>query len=611
MDCFAALATTKSVWRCPVTAGIALLLAGASGGFAAPLTCDDTIKTSFKPDDATSVILVKPFKHGDPIRLENSRAPYPAAPADLCLVKLIVGPGKPGTAGAPSTSAGIGIEVWLPAPERWNEIIRAHGSGGWAGGYQSDLRAIGFRGGADATIVAETAKGYVVSTSDHGHFSRLWSADGSFAMDENGGINTVLWKDFAERSLHELADKTKALANAYYGRPQRYAYWDGFSTGGRQGLKLAQKYPNDFDGILAGAPAINWSRFVTGELYPQVVMERDLGGPIAAYKLNLVGAAATGSCGGTALGFLLDPTQCRYDPAKDLNVLCSSETADGRAGAGPRGACVTLAEARAIDKIWHGETSDGAYADPAEDNGMSTSVDGARHLWWGLPRGTSLEILAGRAPFPIASTQVALELQNPAYAQFGPFLHNKTGEGADKWRELDYPGLADAFARGVELQPAFSNINTDDADLKGLRHSGHKVLVYHGWADDFIMAQGTINYFVRASTAMGGDDELKRYFRLFMIPGLAHDSSFSRAGSLDPATAQRTDPAKVPLPQDSTGRDELFMALRNWVENGVVPTRIDIASKNGGVTMPLCAYPTKARHDGSRDVKAAASYDCK
>ncbi len=590
---------------------VALLLAAVSGGGAAPLACDDTIKTSFKPDGATSVILVKPFKQGEPIRLENSRAPFPIAPADVCLVKLIIGPGKLGNADAPSTSAGIGIEVWLPAPDRWNEIIRVHGSGGWAGGYQSDPRAIGFRGGADPTIVAEIAKGYVVSSSDHGHFSRTWAADGSFAMDEDGGINTVLWKDFAERSLHELADKTKALAKAYYGKPQRYAYWDGFSTGGRQGFKLAQKYPNDFDGILAGAPAINWSRFVTGELYPQVVMERDLGGPIAAYKLNLVGAAATGFCGGAALGFLADPTQCHYDPAKDLNVLCASETLDGRAGAGPRGACVTLAEARAVDKIWYGETSDGAYADPAEDNGTSASVDGAHHLWWGLPRGTSFEILAGRAPFPIASTQAALELQNPAYAQFGPFLHNATGDGADKWRELDYPGLAHAFARGVELQPEFSNINTDDADLTGLRDSGHKLLAYHGWADDFIMAQGSINYFVRAAAAMGGADALERYFRLFLIPALAHDSSFSRAGSLDPETGQRTDPGKVPLPQDSTGRDEMFMALRNWVENGVAPSRIDVASKNGGVTMPLCAYPKKATYTGSGDVKTEASYECK
>jgi hypothetical protein len=589
----------------------AMLLAGAAGGAAAPLLCDDTIKTSFKPDVETSVILVKPFRRGEAIRLDSSRAPFVTAAADLCLVKLIVGPGSPGPAGAPSTSVGIGIEVWLPAPDKWNEIIRVHGSGGWAGGSQSDPRRIGFHGGAEPTILAETAKGYVVSTSDHGHFSRLGAADGSFAMDENGGVNKVLWNDFAERSLHELADKTKALTKAYYGKPQRYAYWDGFSTGGRQGLKEAQKYPNDFDGVLAGGPAINWTRFVTSALYPQVVMERDLGGPIDARKLDLVGASATGSCGGAALGFLIDPTQCRYDPAKDANVLCSSETVNGHAGTGAWRACVTLAEAHAIDKIWYGETSDGAYADPAEDNAMSAPVDGARRLWWGLPRGTILEVLAGRAPFPIASAQVALELQNPAYAQFGPFLHNATGDGADKWRELDYRGLADAFLAGVRMQPSFSDINTDEADLSGLRDSGHKVLVYHGWADDVITAPGTIDYFVRAAAAMGGDDALATYIRLFMIPGLAHDPSFSRAGSLDPATAAPTDPAKVPLPQDSTGRDELFMALRNWVENGVPPSRIEVASSNGSVTMPLCAYPRKATYNGSGDIGAAAGYDCK
>ena len=142
-------------------------------------------------------------------------------------------------------------------------------------------------------------------------------------MNPDGTINTVLWQDFSERSMHELAVKTKALVKDFYGTPQRYAYWDGFSTGGRQGYKIAQTFPGDYDGILAGAPAINWSRFITAELYPQIVMLRDLGAAIPEAKLNAANAAAGAACGGTDLGFLLDPLQCRYDPTTDAAALCT------------------------------------------------------------------------------------------------------------------------------------------------------------------------------------------------------------------------------------------------------------------------------------------------
>ena len=102
-------------------------------------------------------------------------------------------------------------------------------------------------------------------------------------MNPDGSINTVLWNDFAQRGIHEMAVKTKQITKAYYGKAAKYSYWDGFSTGGRQGHKLAQLHPDDFDGILAGAPAFNWTRFITNELYPQIVYQRDLGGvPLTA-----------------------------------------------------------------------------------------------------------------------------------------------------------------------------------------------------------------------------------------------------------------------------------------------------------------------------------------
>ena len=422
------------------------------------------------------------------------------------------------------------------------------------------------------------------------------SRDASFTLREDGTINTTLWHDFSERSMHEMAVKTKAIVRAHYGRRHAYAYWDGFSTGGRQGYKIAQRYPRDYDGILAGAPAFNWTRFITAELYPQIAMLRELGGPIAPAKLDAVSAAANAVCGGATLGFQIDPFDCRYDPSHDAAALCAGAAGRGVVGGNADAArCVTLAEADVINKIWYGQTTDGSHSDPMIDNAGGPRRGSSRHLWFGLTRGTTLLSLAGTPPFPIASAQVALSLQDPRYAQSDrPYLVNATGSGEDRWRELDYAGLAHAYQRGLELQPWFSYINTDDPDLRGAWHADTKVLSYHGLADELIMPQGSANYFVRAAREMGGIERLQRFNRLFMIPGLAHDSTFSRSGSIDPATGAAASPDKVPLPQPATGRDELFTALRRWVEQGVAPERIDVSSRNGSVTMPLCLYPQKA-----------------
>jgi feruloyl esterase len=565
------------------------------------LPCDDTLKIQFLPDANTHVLLVKAFKQGDPIALSNTPAtPAPAtAPADLCLVKLLVGPGNPGPTDAPSTSPGIGIEIWLPAPANWNERIRAYGSGGWAGGFQADVTRLG----NGAVAVATAAKGYVVGTSDHGHGAL---GSGAFAMNPDGTINEALWRDFAERSLHELADKTKALAKAYYGKAQKYAYWDGFSTGGRQGLKLAQVYPDDFDGILAGAPAIHWSRFITGELYPQIVLKRDLGASMSVAKLNAVSTAAVAACGGTSLGFLLDPFSCRYDPTRDATALCSGVAGNGGViGANPSAAtCVSLAEATAINKIWYGQTADGTVRDPALDNATGPSLSSNNHLWFGLTRGSFLGALAGPNPFPIATDQVALELQDPRVAT-ASFV-NATGNGSNQWTTLDYTGLTVAALQGAVLQPRFSNINTDNADLGTFNARGGKLILYHGLADILIPPQGSTNYYSRVTAAMGGIAKIQTFFRFYLIPGFGHGGS----GSLDPATGALTSLDKVPLPQNALGRDELFKALEAWVENGTVPGRIDVSSAGASVSLPLCVYPEKITYRGSGAATEAASYAC-
>ena len=224
------------------------------------LACDMQGIGQLKINTHTRILAVQQFKAGEDVRLANSAPPHVKAAGDVCMVKLLVGPGNPGPAGAPSTSAGIGIEVYLPPLAQWNHTIRAFGSGGWAGGYYADPTRLGQSGGGNPMFLGAVQKGYAVSGSDHGHGGSVSGRNASFAMQPDGSVNTALWRDFADRSLLEQALTTKAVVKAYYGRAHTKAYFDGYSTGGRQGYKLAQKHPEQYDGILAGAPAFHWTQ---------------------------------------------------------------------------------------------------------------------------------------------------------------------------------------------------------------------------------------------------------------------------------------------------------------------------------------------------------------
>lgn len=616
-----------------------------------PPNCDTaSIKAAYSAAD-TEVLLAQPFKKDDLLKLPNSPlqdAGLLTSAADVCVVKLLVKGGNlsdPVT--EPSYSQGIGIEVYLPAQANWNERIRTYGSGGWAGGYHTDLTRLGQNAGqGDQKLNQAVGMGFVVSHSDAGHsgtqggpngsgIANLGGGEGEWAMKADGTPNLELWKDYAERSMHVTAVKTKELVKAYYGKPQKYAYFDGFSTGGRQGWKIAQKYPDDYDGILAGAPAFNWTRFVPAEAFPQVVMQQDLGGPIAPAKLSKVSARAVASCDTLGIGLLLDPLSCSYDPTKDLAAICANSTlADGTTPGGNNDAatCVTLAEAKAINKIWYGATRDGRYSDPATDLGTAKFPNVANaQQWYGPTRGS---LLAGNfptlltanssggnaLPLTISTDFLALTLDSPgiAYTNF----YNRTGSGSNGWKTLGYAqaaAAADLALQWNELR--YSNMNSDSTDLVGLRDSGHKILHYHGLADTAIFPQGSINYYERAAAASGGVAELQKFARFYLVPGLAHTSSFNFSGQYDKNDETKMLSANVvPMPQGSNnpvdqtkpGRDELFKALMDWVEHGVAPGSIEVASLDGTVKMPLCVYPAKtAVKAGAMDLKSAASYECR
>src|SRR5262249_19032648 len=199
----------------------------------------------------------------------------------------------------------IHIEVWMPK-ETWNQRYRGEGGGGYAGFISYGGLAAGIRAG------------YATASTDTGHPA---SVGGAFALNPDGTLNNQLILDFAERSLREMVRKAKTLITVHYGRPPIYSYWNGCSTGGRQGLIAVQRFPEEYDGLVIAAPAINWDRFIPAELWPQIVMRQEVGGPISAAKLNAVTNAAIAACDagdGVVDGVINDPRKCNYDPAASV-----------------------------------------------------------------------------------------------------------------------------------------------------------------------------------------------------------------------------------------------------------------------------------------------------
>ena len=581
------------------------------------LACDDCIKAAFRPDSHTSVVAVRLVKKGESLLAPDAPQPVTAA-ADLCLVKLLVGPGATAEKDktARSYSEGIGIEVWLPAPANWNERIRNYGGGGWVGGGHRHVDKIGSK----VPAIVNANMGYASGTTDAG---QPWYQDGSFAFLSNGEVNVEALRDFSVRAMVEQAVKTKALVSLYYGRTPRYTYYDGHSQGGRQGMKIAQDYPELYDGYMIAQPALNIPTFGIAGLYTQIVMKTDLGFTAAnkteaamfAAKVNAANKRAVAACDKAGLGFLLDPFACDYDPARDAGALCEGVTGNGITGSNTDAAtCMSLKEAIALNKIWFGATRDGSFDAAQSPDSRSGKSLGKNHLWWTFTKGTAIADKITSA----SADNLALVLQDVRYAADASTtsaiaITNGSTSVRNKWLELDYAALADAMKKGVVLQPElFSNLITDNADLGKLRDLGRKVIVYSGLVDDAIPPAGNINYHERVVAAMGGHAAVQKFMRMYLVPGSAH-SSQGRAYTV----GGRND--AVPLPKlpgnanqtPTREQDQFFTALVDWVEKEVAPGEIMLTSRDGRVGYPVCVYPLRTTWNGNGPVTSAASYACR
>jgi hypothetical protein len=602
--------------------GIRAALLFAVCGYLTPaladtLSCDDGIKTAFRPDAETSVIAIRLVKKGEELKAPDTQQPITAA-ADLCLVKLLVGPGATAEKdrNARSWSEGIGIEVWLPTHANWNERIRNYGGGGWVGGGHRYADKIGSK----VSAIVNANIGYASGTTDAG---QPWYQDGSFAFLSDGKVNVESLRDFSVRAMVEQAVKTKALVNLYYGRAPKYTYYDGHSQGGRQGMKLVQEYPELYDGYMIAQPALNIAKFGTAGLYPQIVMKTELGFTAAnkaeaaafAAKVAAANKRAVAACDKAGLGFLLDPFACDYNPAHDADMLCAGETGEGVTGNNADAAtCMSLKEANALNRIWYGATSDGSFDAAQSADARSGKSLGKLQLWWTFTKSTAI----GNQITSAGSYGVALALQDVSYAADAstasgdPITNNSTGI-RNKWLELDYAGLADAVNKGVALQPTlFSDLITDKADLGKLRDLGRKVVVYTGLVDDAIPPAGNINYHERVVAAMGGHAEVQKFMRMYLLPGSAHSSqgrAYTVGGKND----------TVPLPKlpgnanqtPTREQDQFFTALVDWVEKGAAPSEILLTSRDNSVGYPACVYPLRTTWNGNGDAKQGSSYSCR
>jgi feruloyl esterase len=473
--------------------------------------------TALKLPD-TAITLAQPVSAGEFTRSAGSPNPelFKNLPA-FCRVAATL---------TPSPDSEIKIEVWMPAAG-WNGKFQAVGNGGWSGDfvYPGLARALGH--------------GYATASTDTGHAG----GSGRFAL---GHPEKLI--DFAYRAVHEMTVEAKAIIAAFYGNGPRRSYWVGCSSGGKQGLKEAQRFPEDYDGIVAGAPANYWTHLMTGTLWAAHATLKDPASHIPASKYALINKAVLEACDaldGVADGVIENPGRCRFDPK---SLLCAGED-------GP--ACLTAAQVEAAKKVY------GPATNPRTGKEIFPGLAPGSELGWGA-------LTAGPKPFPIPDDHFKyVVFKDPNW----------------DWQTLNFDkdvALADKLDNGT--------LNATDPNLKKFVSRGGKLLLYHGWNDQLIAPLNSINYYNSVTAAMGGASRTVESVRLFMAPGMAHCSggpgpnAFDAVGTLD----QWVENGKAP--------DQI---IASHITGGKVDR-----------TRPLCPYPQVARYKGSGSTDDAANFVC-
>ncbi|MCL4402767.1 MAG: tannase/feruloyl esterase family alpha/beta hydrolase [Acidobacteria bacterium] len=450
----------------------------------------------------------------------------------------------------PSGDSDIQFEVWMPG-SGWNGKFQGAGNGGFAG-------SIGF-----ATMASALRHGYVTAGTDTGHHAQ--GTDGSWALGHPQKI-----VDFGYRAIHETAVNAKAITRAFYGKEPQRSYFSSCSNGGRQALMEAQRFPADYDGIIAGAPANFWTHLIAGSAWDAQAMAEP-GGYFPPSKLPAIESAVLAACDaldGVRDGIINDPTRCHFAPS---TLLCKGPESDN---------CLTQAQVATLEKIYAGpRTGAGEQVMPGYSPGAETGAGG----WspW----------ITGQAPDKTAQYTYATQFfKNMVYDN--PQWDLRTFQ-----LDRDVKTADDKFGR---------ILNATDPDLKAFQDRGGKLILYHGWGDAAIPPLNTIHYYQSAVSKMGAD-AAEQFLRLYMVPGMQHCSKGPGPDAFGQMGGAQGD-----------ARQDMEAALERWVEEGTAPNQIvatkykNSANPASGVvrTRPLCPYPEVARWKGTGSTDDAANFVC-
>jgi feruloyl esterase len=440
------------------------------------------------------------------------------------------------------------IRFELLLPDNWNGGFVMGGGGGFVGTVQNSAQTSMMHGGT------ALERGYATAGTDTGH--QAMGTDASWALD-----NPEREVNFGHRAVHLTAEASKAIVKRYYGRDAERSYFVGCSRGGGQGMMESQRYPDDFDGIVSGAPAYSWPAMGAAFLQTQQKMYPDpakLDAPVITNANRaLLANAILAECDqldGVADRLLDDPRRCAFDPAK--LPRCAKEE-------GPE--CVTEQQLAAIQEIYEGPRVDGKQVHPGFPLGGENDF-GGWDMW-----------ITGRAN--------ALGPGQPdLHFAFGTNMFKYLVYDDAKWdySKYEFANWDHDTARAAEI------LNATDTDLGPYAKSGGKLILWNGWSDSAISALGTIAYY---DGVLAKDAQARDYARLFLLPGVLHC-----AGGPGP------------------DRVDWLGAMVDWVEKGKAPDQL-IASRadgNGKVMLsrPVCPYPLVAIYDGKGDTSVAESFAC-
>ncbi len=443
--------------------------------------------------------------------------------------------------------AEIRFELLLPLPEAWNGRFVMGGGGGFVGSLDNQAMTL------YAVPESPLHRGFATVGTDTGH--RGLVIDATWALHrEDREIN------FGHRAVHVTAEVAKRIIRLHYGRDIDYSYFLGCSRGGGQAMMESQRYPDDFDGIVAGAPAYDWTGIGAQFIQVQQAMYPDpsnLRSPVVTPEARrLLARAILDACDhldGVTDGILGDPRACDFRP--ESLPTCSASTTEG---------CLTPAQRRAVGVIYRGAVVGGQVVYPGFPFGGEDDPGG-----WGA------WVAGGSSPLPgVPNYQFAFGTQLYKYIVFDDADWDYTAYDFSSWRE--------------DTRRAAALLNATNTDLSAFDVSGGKLILWTGWSDHALTAHGTIGYF---EDVLREDPDADEYLRLFLAPGVLHCSGGPGPDAVD-----------------------WLGVIQGWVERGEAPARV-IASKRGAegaveMRRPLCAYPAAARYDGVGDPRREESFVC-